>query len=102
MQTNVSQYSLLQKQNEILDLLKRSELEKADKDVRLQFWETYEVVAEEVDTEFLERYNGDIDIIPTFVRFLPHNSLQTILIKCNFAGGSLFSCHHLLHNRVAA
>lgn len=58
--------SLLQKQNEILDVLKRSELEKADKDVRSQFWETYEVVAGEVDSEFLERYNGDIDIIPTF------------------------------------
>ncbi|OAX38100.1 hypothetical protein K503DRAFT_819061, partial [Rhizopogon vinicolor AM-OR11-026] len=38
-----------------------------------QFWETYEFVAEEVDSEFLERYNGDIDIIPTFVRFLPQN-----------------------------
>ncbi|KAG2356368.1 hypothetical protein BDR07DRAFT_452815 [Suillus spraguei] len=58
--------SLLQKQDEILDILKRSELEKADKDIRSQFWETYEVVAEEVDSEFLERYNGDIDIIPTF------------------------------------
>ncbi|KAG1813799.1 hypothetical protein EV424DRAFT_1279517, partial [Suillus variegatus] len=39
------------------------------KDVRSQFWETYEVVAEEVDSEFLERYNGDIDIIPTFGLF---------------------------------
>lgn len=58
--------SLLQKQSEILEALKRAELEKADKDVRSQFWETYEVVAEEVDSEFLERYNGDIDIIPTF------------------------------------
>ncbi|KAG1742134.1 hypothetical protein EDB19DRAFT_1702231 [Suillus lakei] len=74
--------SLLQKQNEILDVLKRSELaEKADKDARSQFWETYEVVAEEVDGEFLERYNGDIDIIPTFA-------------------GPLFSRHHLLHNCV--
>lgn len=78
---NISQCSLLQKQSEILEVLKRAELEKADKDVRSQFWETYEVVAEEVDSEFLERYNGDIDIIPTFVRFLSQNSLRTIQMQ---------------------
>ncbi|EGN94187.1 hypothetical protein SERLA73DRAFT_16588, partial [Serpula lacrymans var. lacrymans S7.3] len=36
------------------------------KDTRSRFWAKYKKVAEEHDTEFLERYNGEMDIVLIF------------------------------------
>ncbi|KAG1745070.1 uncharacterized protein EDB91DRAFT_173604 [Suillus paluster] len=39
---------------------------KGGKDDRSRFWGVYKRIAEEHDSEFLERYNGDMDIVLVF------------------------------------
>ncbi|KAG1858538.1 hypothetical protein F4604DRAFT_1627691, partial [Suillus subluteus] len=52
---------------EVLDVLKGSTIaSKTGKDDRSRFWGLYKRVAEEHDEEFLERYNGDMDIVLIF------------------------------------
>jgi hypothetical protein len=55
---------------QVLDVLKDSTIvSKSGKDKRSRFWGQYKRVAEEHDDEFLERYNGDMDIVLVFVSF---------------------------------
>jgi hypothetical protein len=55
---------------EVLDVLKDSTIaSKTGKDNRSRFWGAYKRVAEEHDSEFLERYTSDMDIVLVFVRF---------------------------------
>ncbi|KAG1842489.1 hypothetical protein DFJ58DRAFT_54224 [Suillus subalutaceus] len=52
---------------QVLDVLKDSTIaSKTGKDDRSRFWGQYKRVAEEYDDEFLERYNGDMDIVLIF------------------------------------
>ncbi|KAG2748316.1 hypothetical protein P692DRAFT_20874609 [Suillus brevipes Sb2] len=49
---------------QVLDVLKDSTIaSKSGKDDPFRFWGLYKRVAEEHDDEFLERYNGDMDIV---------------------------------------
>jgi hypothetical protein len=53
---------------QILDTLRSSNIvEKRTNDPRTQFWTAYQSVAAEYDNEFLERHNGDMDIVFIFV-----------------------------------
>lgn len=38
-------------------------------DTKLRFWTAYQIVAEEFDDEFLEKYNTDMDTAMIFVGF---------------------------------
>ncbi|KAG1745040.1 uncharacterized protein EDB91DRAFT_173492 [Suillus paluster] len=51
----------------VLDVLQDSAIAlKGGKDDRSRFWGIYKRIAEEHDGEFLERYNGDMDIVLVF------------------------------------
>ncbi|KAG1865050.1 hypothetical protein DFJ58DRAFT_623522, partial [Suillus subalutaceus] len=53
---------------QVLVVLKDSTIvSKTGKDDRSRFWAAYKRVGEEHDDEFLERYNGDMDIVLIFV-----------------------------------
>jgi hypothetical protein len=53
---------------QVLDTLRSSNIvEKRTHDSRAQFWTAYQIVAAEYDNEFLERHNGDMDIVFIFV-----------------------------------
>ncbi|KAG2754188.1 hypothetical protein P692DRAFT_20902204 [Suillus brevipes Sb2] len=52
---------------EVLDVLKDSTIaSKTGKDNRSRFWGVYKRVAEEHDSEFLDRYTNDMDIVLVF------------------------------------
>jgi hypothetical protein len=52
---------------QVLDVLQDSTIASKDgKDNRSRFWGVYKRVAEEHDSEFLERYTGDMDIVLVF------------------------------------
>lgn len=52
---------------QVLDTLRNSNIiEKGSNDERSRFWEVYQKVASQHDNEFLEQYDGDMDIVLTF------------------------------------
>lgn len=54
---------------QVLHVLQDSTIaSKSDKDNRSRFWRMYKRVAEEHDSEFLERYISDMDSVLVFVR----------------------------------
>ncbi|KAG2352841.1 hypothetical protein BDR07DRAFT_1288130, partial [Suillus spraguei] len=59
---------------QVLDTLRNSSIvEKGANDERSRFWKVYQKVASQHDNEFLEQYDGDMDIVLTFVsRKLAH------------------------------
>ncbi|KAG2065862.1 hypothetical protein BDR04DRAFT_1031683, partial [Suillus decipiens] len=59
---------------QVLDTLRNSNIiEKGSNDERSRFWKVYQKVASQHDNEFLEQYDGDMDIVLTFVsRKLAH------------------------------
>jgi hypothetical protein len=53
---------------QVLDTLRNSNIiEKRTNDHRAQFWAAYQKVAAEYDSEFLERHDGDMDIVLIFL-----------------------------------
>jgi Family of unknown function (DUF6535) len=44
--------------------------ERTKKDAPSRFWSTYERAAKQHDDEFIERHNGDLDVLLIFVRAL--------------------------------
>ncbi|KAG2136646.1 hypothetical protein DEU56DRAFT_737214 [Suillus clintonianus] len=53
--------------NKVLDVLQDSTIaSKGGKDIRSRFWTIHRRVAEEHDSEFLERYTSDMDIVLVF------------------------------------
>ena len=85
----VSQSQDLLKQ--IIDTLHASEFFSSVRtDKGSHFWVTYERIAMQTDEEFLERYNGDLDVQLIFVRdvYSLHFSQNLIHI---LIGWSLFS-----------
>ncbi|KAG2747768.1 hypothetical protein P692DRAFT_20667527, partial [Suillus brevipes Sb2] len=52
---------------QVLDVLQDSTIAKSGKDTRSRLWGVYKRVAEEHDSEFLERYTSDMDIVLVFV-----------------------------------
>jgi len=53
---------------QVFDTLRNSNIvEKGANDDRSRFWTVYQKVAAEHDNEFLERYDGDMDIVLIFV-----------------------------------
>jgi hypothetical protein len=64
-QPTISELANVMKQ--VLDVLQDSTIaSKSGKDKRSRFWGVYKRVAEEHDSEFLERYVGDMDIVLVF------------------------------------
>ena len=56
---------------DILATLQDSKIaEPSGKDERSRFWAKYKKVSEEYDTEFLDRHNGNMDIVLIFVSIL--------------------------------
>jgi hypothetical protein len=72
-----------------LDVLQDSTIASKDgKDNRSRFWGVYKRVAEEHDSEFLERYTGDMDIVLVFVGFACPSSIR---LRLMFDKSGLFS-----------
>ena len=44
-----------------------SVLQRTGKDVHSRFWSVYERVAKQHDDEFLDRHNGELDVLLIFV-----------------------------------
>ena len=56
---------------EILQTMHDSEyFSRGRRDLNSRFWTTYERIAKQSDEDFLERYNGDLDVQLIFVRSL--------------------------------
>jgi hypothetical protein len=69
-----------------------------DKEVDSKFWTTYDKVSTEYDNDFLERANGDMGIILTFVRsFASLNANLT-----GEPGWFILSCQLHFYHRNAA
>ncbi|KAG1865037.1 hypothetical protein DFJ58DRAFT_621769, partial [Suillus subalutaceus] len=71
------------------------------KDDRSRFWAAYKRVAEEHDDEFLERYNGDMDIVLIFSGLFSAVSTAFIVaMESNLSPDSDDTTHALLTQLV--
>jgi hypothetical protein len=59
--------NLLRLLQQVLNTLRNSNVEKGANDERSRFWTVYQKVASQHDNEFLEHYDGDMDIVLIFV-----------------------------------
>ena len=56
----------------MLDTMHASDIfPRTGKDAPSQFWSAYERVAKQHDDEFIERHNGELDVLLIFVRTTP-------------------------------
>ena len=64
---------------QVLDTLRNSNIvEKGANDDRSRFWDVYQKLAAEYDNEFLERHDGDMDIVLIFVSRMLINHCRSI------------------------